>query len=588
MGSARSTVCTDHEPLDGLESRKDVALDNRGLVAGWLETLAPLNVEIKYVPKEKMQFADMFSRSPAFRSAPADTASAGPRVASAATALAVEAVGPQRPAKADWRMKQLADRELSQLIAWLEGTYKGTDVAEATRIAATVKQYEMEMRNGVLVSVSAPRGKGVRQEPVDRVVPPAGDQRRRIVKEAHDHGHIGAGAMVASIRQLYEWPGIWGDCAAHKRRCYRCAANEPIRADWDPLQPTLSATLDGKRRQVVDIFGPIEGVFFAVVLDVDDGWPWVLVLRNGTAEEWADAYITHVVKDDAVMDELLSDRGSNLNAAFSQAVYKALGLTKLTTASHNPQANGRAEALVKRAKPKVVKLIQELKGKGWSLERIAARAEFYLRTTVKSPMGVTPFRARFGREAKLPAYFNQPLDHDELPPTVEQMKKEHDTIMSLMDGAAEAAKERYDEGRSGHDFKVGQLVWITDHERESAADPKRIGPFKVADTKGDLDLAIEEVDGGPRLGRRHPIVNVRHVDHFNAESWPGEQSWEVAKVVDHKGRGKGRRFLVKWSSGEETWEPLRSLVDYDGEEPVVVAALLEYWDAHPRLSREVE
>jgi hypothetical protein len=203
-------------------------------------------------------------------------------------------------------------------------------------------------------------------------------------------------------------------------------------------------------------------------------------------------------------------------------------------------------------------------------------------------MGVTPFRARFGREAKLPAYFKQPLDHDELPPTVEQLRREHEAIMSLMDDAATAAKGRYDEGRHEPDFKVGDLVWLADHERASTADPQRLGPFKVKALKGPLDLELEEVDGGPRLGRRHPIVNVRHVAHFDVDAWPGQQSWDVDKVLDHKGRGSARRYLVKWSNGEETWEPIRSLVDVDGGESVVVAALTDYWDAHPRLKREVE
>jgi len=203
-------------------------------------------------------------------------------------------------------------------------------------------------------------------------------------------------------------------------------------------------------------------------------------------------------------------------------------------------------------------------------------------------MGVTPFFARFGREAKLPSYFRQPLMKDQLPPTLVEREVTRRAIMKLMDEKAEEMKERYDQGRQPHGFEVGMEVWLKDNEA-GKTQPQKIGPFRLRAIKGPLDVELEEMNGGPKLGRRHPIVNVRHVEKFDIEQWPGQLEQEVERILGHKGAPQARSYDVLWSDGSRSWEPARNLIDYgkeDDDKTRINEALVRYWDTHPRLKRE--
>ena len=67
-----------------------------------------------------------------------------------------------------------------------------------------------------------------------------------------------------------------------------------------------------------------------------------------------------------------------------------------------------------------------------------------------------------------------------------------------------------------------------------------------------------------------------------------EKEFEVADVVDHRGHGRGRKYRVKWSDGDFTWEPRKNLMDKkeDGTE-VVLEALSRYLRRNQALNRGV-
>jgi len=124
-----------------------------------------------------------------------------------------------------------------------------------------------------------------------------------------------------------------------------------------------------------------------VVISIEDSWPTLLLMKTAQAEEWLEKYIEKVYANEALPDELLSDRASNLNSIFCDKIYEHWGLEKLTTAAHNPLANGRAESLVKRGKGMVLKAQRALvEGQQLPLAKILPEVELPLRTQDKSPI----------------------------------------------------------------------------------------------------------------------------------------------------------------------------------------------------------
>jgi hypothetical protein len=587
----RVEIKTDHQPLEGLERNRTIPLTGRR--SQWMETLRKVKgAAVLYQPAAEMMLTDFFSRSPAF--ATKEEKKMVQDEDRVVAALSVTA--PVKPTKAEWRAKQLEDPWLAKLIQYKEEkTVDTDDVKEMVLVSNEAKGYEMV--DGALVKLWTPtKGKAGRFPTIEQIVVPAAE-RRPLLKAVHEEEalHLGGPDIFARLRAGFYWDGMWADSHKWRERCYTCQEREKIKATWDPLQPTTSAMLDGKRRQAIDLFGPLTDadgsqVHVAVVIDVDDGWPYLLLLKTAQAAEWIEVYIEKVYANEGLMDELLSDRASNLNSTFCDAVYDAWGLDKLTTAAHNPMANGRAEALVKTSKGLVLKAQRQLvEGKQRPLSKVLPQVELALRTHVKSPMGVTPFFARYGREAKLPSYFRQPLVKDQLPPTLEEREVMRRAIVELMDEKAGEMKQRYDMGRQPHDFQVGMNLWLKDNEA-GKTEPKKIGPFRLKALKGPLDVEVEEVNGGPKLGRRHPIVNVRQVEKFDVEQWPGQEEVDIVeKILAHRGGPKARSYEVLWSDGSRTWEPSRNLIDYakgDEDEDKVNAALLRYWDSRPRMKRE--
>lgn len=39
-----------------------------------------------------------------------------------------------------------------------------------------------------------------------------------------------------------------------------------------------------------------------------------------------------------------------------------------------------------------------------------------------------------------------------------------------------------------------------------------------------------------------------------------EQEWPVWAILEHRGRGRNVRYLVLWTDGTSTWEPMRNIV----------------------------
>jgi hypothetical protein len=253
----------------------------------------------------------------------------------------------------------------------------------------------------------------------------------------------------------------------------------------------------------------------------------------------------------------MSDRGSQFLAEHAKGVYEALGLDKRESAPRSPWGNGTAEATIKIAKSIMKKLAQE-KRVLWN--RVIWLVKMAMRSRIPEGMRISPFEARRGKKMVMPSAFLLP-EKAKLRASEMEMKEAYEKILSLRDDAAEKMKRRFDDGIQRREFKVGQKVWLR-NENVTAKEPvERIGPFKVKRVTGPVNVEIEEVRNGPKLGTRHAIQSIRNMIEYDGPD-PGPQAeFVVSDVVDHKGNGRGRKYRVRWNDGSFTWEPRASLVD---------------------------
>jgi hypothetical protein len=273
----------------------------------------------------------------------------------------------------------------------------------------------------------------------------------------------------------------------------------------------------------------------------------------------------------------VTDRAGNFNSELAEAVYAALGLKKATTASYHPQSNGKAENAIKIVKAILSKLISEYGG-DW--DQHLDQVELRMTSWQSEPSKMSPFRAATGRDMQLPSAFENPM-HVTQSAEVEKMVEIDKVIKEARDEAAVRYKEQYDRGRDGQQLVVGDKVWWREHE-PAALQPKRTGPYLVKRVVSALDYELESLPQGPKMGRRHPVVNIQHLEKFEAEEMREEEE-VVERIIKHQRRGRKVSYLVKWRSGDETWEPTDHLVDKEGKEFVVTDALRQYWKKTPKL-----
>ena len=137
--------------------------------------------------------------------------------------------------------------------------------------------------------------------------------------------------------------------------CDRCQRVKDPQTKLGLLQPTTSGTLQGKTRWALDVLGPLPKTatgeqFILVMIDVTDGWPEAFALKEHVAGEVVRVLSTELVPRHGIPDEILTDRGSEFLAAEAMRFYQSYGITKKSTTAFHPQADGAAEALVKKIK----------------------------------------------------------------------------------------------------------------------------------------------------------------------------------------------------------------------------------------------
>jgi hypothetical protein len=488
-----------------------------------------------------------------------------------------------------WREQQLKDAKIKAIIDFKEGKQLDLSIKELLNIAAQADGMKMTLgKEGELYHLWTPGDKRPNGDTVRQVVVPDVDglRKEKFLLFHAEAGHMRAGKTFERMRDEIYYDEMWADCERWSDECLICAQTTKMASKTGLLDPTTTAKLKGKRRIHMDILGPLKKSedgeeYIIVAIDLDDGWPEAQALKGTTSPEVIKAFKETVVATSGVPDELVTDAASNFTSEHAEAVFKDLGIEKKETTAYNPMADGPAEALVKITTRTLKKMTKELK-EDWKAALPVVM--MVLRSSFKEPQKISPFEARFGRKMKLPSSFAMPEREIESR-SEKEMKEMKEKIERLRDEAAAKSKVTFDKGRQEADLKAGDMVWMRKHVKDHKLDDEKDGPFEVEQVMSPLNVKLKEVVGGPELGRRKRVVNVKHVEKFKAKEVPGAVEHVVADVIGHEGRAGSRKYIVIWQDGSVTREKKSNLVDKEGDEEIPNEALLAYWERNPRLSR---
>ena len=582
----RVIVKSDHQSVKGAPKRPDAR--RNAMRVRWKANIARYNATIEYVPREEQAVADAIAKSPAFEK-------------SEATAAAVyQVVSAEKVDPAVWRGRQQRDEEVRILTTYKETGQMPRRIKKERADGLARQAEHCQLVDGVLYHIKEieSRRKDGTAEVVSQLwVPDVDGLRERYLRRAHgsapregeaelaEGAHEGAQKMFERLRRDFYWPTMLDDCTSTKRRCFVCKAREALHNNYGLLDPTRSDRLKGKHLVCLDLAGPFpqsrDGfTHVAIYVKMNTGWPVVVPLKKTDAPAILRSFMDGYLPDRGTPSDILTDRASNLNAETAQALFNALGVKKHTTTSFHPQADP-AETMVRAVKTLCAKLVNEL-GVDWAdaIPQILTR----LRSWHKLPYEMSPFKAEHGYEMQLPSVFDNPLHTEALPDAAARERIDR-LILELRDKAAEEYKKKYDKERQEKTFKVGDRVWWKENEPAHTLANKRTGPYQVKLVISPINYELAEVNGGPAIGRRHPVVHIQQIEEFEQE-WPGAPEWEVERILSHKRRKKTVRYEVLWVGGAITWEPLKNLIDKEDNGTTTVSdPLIAYWEDHPQLRK---
>uniref|UniRef100_A0AAG5DP56 RNA-directed DNA polymerase n=1 Tax=Anopheles atroparvus TaxID=41427 RepID=A0AAG5DP56_ANOAO len=176
--------------------------------------------------------------------------------------------------------------------------------------------------------------------------------QKRCLAQLHK-GHPGIVRMKAIARSYVYWPNMDEDIVEAVATCVSCqsASKSPPKVEssaWPkPLGPW--------NRVHIDYAGPLDGVYFLVIVDAFSKWPEIVKTASTSAHATI-AILRGIFARHGSPITLVSDNGPQFVGEHFEDFCKRFGIAHITTAPYHPQSNGQAERFVdtfKRALRKI-------------------------------------------------------------------------------------------------------------------------------------------------------------------------------------------------------------------------------------------
>ncbi|KAI4885571.1 hypothetical protein NFI96_007362, partial [Prochilodus magdalenae] len=425
------TVRTDHAALQWLMSFKEP----EGLIARWLEELAPYVFQVEYRAGTQHANADAMSRHPC---APNGCCYCEKRDARENELCSKEEQGPIQdgdvlPCSATriintpgWRAQQEQDSDLQPVLQRVESGRKPQWNEIAGCSPATKGLFEkfaaLRVKDGVLQRAWK--------------VPATGEER-------------------------------WQDTL------------ESQKLFVDSSKVSIGASSGGMSR--MPLCSNCYGLFYKMAIGL-------MAIPDQEAETVADALVEGMFSRFGAAEVIHSDQGRNFESGVFSDMCERLGIQKTRTTPLHPQSDGLVERF-NRTLAKQLAILTAEHQRDWDIVPLVLMA---YRSAVQDSTSCTPALLMLGRELRTPAeiVFGKPPDTPAVPPGPEYARRLQDRMESAhafardqLQKAGIRQKRNYDIKAKGKDFRAGDLVWVYSPKRKKGRCPKLdchwVGPCEV-------------------------------------------------------------------------------------------------------------
>ena len=235
----------------------------------------------------------------------------------------------------------------------------------------------------------------------------------------------------------------------------------------------------------------------------------------------AELFIANIVKLHGIPRSIVSDRDKVFISQFWQQLFKQQGTTLAMSSAYHPQTDGQSEVLNKTLEM-YLRCFCFSNPKKWL--QILPWAEYWYNTSFHHSIGMTPFRALYGRDP--PTLIKYEISNQD-PPSVQEMLMQRDLIIEELKKnmlkAQQYMKEQADKKRRPMELQVGDavLVKLQPYRQNSVALRKNqklglryFGPFKVVNKISAVAYKLQL----PEHAQIHPVFHISLLKKFKGDS----------------------------------------------------------------------
>lgn len=301
----------------------------------------------------------------------------------------------------------------------------------------------------------------------DRLVIPSDDGTiQMILQEFHSSpigGHAGITRTLARVKAQFYWPKMQEHIKAFVHKCLICqqakVSNTLPAGLLQPLPITHQVWEDVAMDFIMGLPTSFGLSVIMVVIDRLTKYAHFVPLKaDYNSKTVAEAFMNHIVKLHGVPRSIVSDRDKVFTSSFWKQLFKLQGTTLAISSAYHPQSDGQSEILNKCLEMYLRCFTYE-NPKSWV--KALPWSEFWYNTAYHMSLGMTPFKALYGREP--PAIVRLPCSNED-PTEVREQLANRDVLLAKLKSnllrAQQVMKTQADKKRSNVNLNVGDEVLV--------------------------------------------------------------------------------------------------------------------------------
>jgi transposase InsO family protein len=402
--------------------------------------------------------------------------------------------------------------------------------------------------------------------------------RNKLMTEVHKGltaMHLGSNRSEYEIRRHAYWPRIRNDIHAFLAACTKCQQNKINRRAPQGLLQSLAIPRRPGTHYALDFVTHLpyssreEYDALLVIVDRFSKRVWLIpTWGTATAEVTAMLFLKHIIYENGIALEIVSDRDSKFTSKFWTAFHAHLGTAlKLSSARHQ-STDGTTERMIAFVE-EAMRMSITYRQNNWV--KLLPKIQFSINSTPSKATGLSPFYVEKGRHAVTNLDRDNILrrgdstdpDIDEFVAGIHNIEQQVRERMELTRHWMErdADKRRRDISASLHPGAYAYLstkgiTMPVDKERTSTKLRQLYyGPYKILRQLSPVSFQLQL----PAASRIHDVFHcslLKPASDLQTNGIRGAQlptatdsgEYEVEKILTRRGEAHQRQYLIKWKN----------------------------------------